>query len=98
MMSRMIGEDLTKVTMESFFESIHTLHHTDLRESIEALRLPVMGMYGRKDIIVHPNQAKVLKTHVPHSRIDWYKNAGHFIMLDSPERFHTSVVDFLNNG
>jgi pimeloyl-ACP methyl ester carboxylesterase len=97
-MSRMIGQDLTKVTMESFFESIGTLRETDLRTGIEALQMPVMGMYGRKDIIVNPNQAKLLKQHIPHSRIDWYKDAGHFIMLDSPERFHTSVVDFLNNG
>ena len=97
-MSRMIGQDLTKVTMESYFESIGTLRETDLRSGIESLQMPVMGMYGRKDIIVNPNQAKLLKQHVPHSRVDWYKDAGHFIMLDSPERFHTSVVDFLNNG
>jgi pimeloyl-ACP methyl ester carboxylesterase len=30
--------------------------------------------------------------------VDWYDNAGHFIMLDQPERFHASVIDFLNNG
>lgn len=98
MMSRMIADDLNKVTVQSYFESIGTLRETDLREDIRNLKMPVMGMYGRKDIIVSPNQAKVLKQHVPHSRIDWYGNAGHFIMLDDPNRFHASVVDFLNNG
>jgi pimeloyl-ACP methyl ester carboxylesterase len=97
-MSQMIGKDLTKLTVNSFFESIGTLHKTDLREPIRTLQMPVMGMYGRKDIIVSPNQAKVLKKYVPHSQIDWYKNAGHFIMLDDPERFHRSVIDFLNGA
>jgi pimeloyl-ACP methyl ester carboxylesterase len=97
-MSRMVSEDLTKVTAQSFFESIGTLRDTDLRTNIESLQMPTMGMYGRKDIVVNPTQAKVLQRHVPHSRIDWYDNAGHFIMLDDPNRFHTSVVDFLNNG
>lgn len=97
-MSRMISDDLSKVTVQSYFESISTLRETDLRESVETLQMPVMGMYGRKDIIVNPNQAKVLQQHVPHSQIDWYKDAGHFIMLDSPDRFHTSVIEFLNGG
>lgn len=97
-MSRMVYEDVSKVTVQSFFESISTLRQTDLREEIQTLQMPVMGMYGKKDIIVNPNQSKVLKQYVPQSRIDWYTNAGHFIMLDQPERFHASVVDFLNNG
>lgn len=97
-MSRMIGDDMSKVTVNSFFQSIGTLYGTDLREDIGSLNMSVMGMYGRKDIIVNPNQAKVLKQYVPNSHIDWYHNAGHFIMLDDPDRFHHSVVDFLNNG
>lgn len=98
MMSKMIGDDLNNVTTRSYFESIGTLRQTDLREEIRGLQMPVMGMYGRKDIIVNPGQSKVLKQYVSHSKIDWYRNAGHFIMLDQPDRFHASVVDFLNNG
>lgn len=98
MMSRMIAEDMSKVTVNSFFQSIGTLHQTDLREDIQSLKMPVMGMYGKKDIVVHPQQSKVLQQNVPHANIDWYTDAGHFIMLDQPERFHHSVIDFLNNG
>jgi pimeloyl-ACP methyl ester carboxylesterase len=98
MMSRMISADINNVTVRSYFESIGTLGKTDLREDIRPLQMPVMGMYGKRDIVVSPGQAKALKAAVPHSKIDWYDDAGHFIMLDSPDRFHRSVVDFLNNG
>ena len=97
-MAEMMSSDLSKVTAKSFFQSIGTLGETDLSQQISTLKMPTMGMYGKKDIIVNPNQAKLLKAHVPHARIDWYEDAGHFIMLDQPERFHQSVVDFLNNG
>ncbi len=97
-MSRMISDDISKVTVNSFFQSIGTLHDTDLRADIANLSMPVMGMYGKKDIIVSPKQAHVLSEYVPQAKVDWYNDAGHFIMLDQPDRFHTSVIDFLNNG
>ncbi len=96
--SQMVSDDISKVTVNSFFQSIGTLRETDLREDIRSLKMPVMGMYGKKDIIVHPQQSKVLVEHVPQAHIDWYENAGHFIMLDQPDRFHSSVINFLNHG
>ncbi|MEM6527373.1 MAG: alpha/beta hydrolase [Chloroflexota bacterium] len=97
-MSAMISDDISRVTVNSFFQSIRTLRETDVREDIVNLQMPVMGMYGKKDIIVSPNQAQLLSDCIPHAKIDWYTDAGHFIMLDQPDRFHSSVIDFLNNG
>ena len=31
--------------------------------------MPVLGIYGKKDIIVNPGQAKVLKQYLPSSKI-----------------------------
>jgi len=94
----MLTEDVAKLTIAPFIESITTLRQTDLRSRIGELRMPVLGVYGKKDIIVHPNQNKVLKDSLPHSKIAWFENSGHFPMMDEPERFHTTVRDFLNNG
>lgn len=55
-----------------------------------------MGMYGPKDRIVHPNQAKLLKEELPAAEIAWFENAGHFVMLDEPEKFHKTLREFLN--
>lgn len=96
-MEKMVTSDLSKVSVKPFFQSIATLGATDLRQQVEGLTLPVMGIYGPKDIIVSPNQAKVLKKHIPHARVEWFENSGHFPMMDEPERFHTVLVDFLNN-
>jgi pimeloyl-ACP methyl ester carboxylesterase len=94
----MLTEDVAKLTIAPFIESITTLRQTDLRSRIGEIRMPVMGVYGKNDIIVHPNQNKVLKDSLPHSKIAWFENSGHFPMMDEPERFHTTVRDFLNNG
>ncbi len=96
--SRMIVEDFSKVSTNSFFESIGTLRDTDLRPRMGELKMPTLGIYGRKDIIVNPKQRIVLQQGVPHARVHHFQNSGHFPMMDEPEAFHEAVRDFLHNG
>jgi pimeloyl-ACP methyl ester carboxylesterase len=55
-----------------------------------------MGIYGKRDIIVNPNQRLILKQGVPQAEISWYEDAGHFPMLDAPERFIENLRTFLH--
>ena len=75
--------------------SIASLRNTDLTPNLSQINVPVLGMYGKKDIIVNPKQWKLMKTHLPNSHIEWFKNAGHFIMLDEQEKFIRSLREFL---
>jgi pimeloyl-ACP methyl ester carboxylesterase len=97
-MSKMLIDDVSKITVDSFFKSIGTLRETDLRTQLEEVSMSVLGIYGKHDVIVSPKQSKVLKQHVPHSQIAWFDGAGHFPMMDEPERFHSTLIDFLKNG
>ena len=94
----MVKADASKVSAESFFESIGTLRDTDLRPDLTDVHLPILGIYGKRDIIVSPKQSKVLLQHAPTSREAWFEKSGHFPMMDEPQRFYTTVRDFLNNG
>ncbi len=93
---RMVKEDASKVSAESFFESIGTLRDTDLREQIRQLQIPVLGMYGKTDIIVSPKQSKVLLEYAPNSQEEWFDKAGHFPMIDDPQHFHDTLRKFLH--
>jgi pimeloyl-ACP methyl ester carboxylesterase len=94
----MITTDVSKITVDSFFQSIGTLRQTDLRSQIGGIKVPVLGVYGKKDIVVNPNQHKLLKQYLPSSKIAWFEGSGHFPMMDEPEHFHETVRDFLYNG
>jgi pimeloyl-ACP methyl ester carboxylesterase len=56
-----------------------------------------MGMYGDRDIIVHPDQWQPLQSGITTARIERYPNAGHFIMLDEPQSFMQTLKDFLDD-
>jgi pimeloyl-ACP methyl ester carboxylesterase len=92
----MISSDLSRTTLESFLLSIASLRRTDLLPYLNAINIPVLGMYGERDVIVNPNQWKPIQENIPHARVERFKKAGHFIMLDEPNRFLTTLKNFLS--
>jgi pimeloyl-ACP methyl ester carboxylesterase len=93
----MMNRDLSRTTLESFLMSIASLRKTDLRSELPKISIPVMGMYGDKDIVVNPQQWKPLKEGIPSARIERFPKAGHFIMLDEPPAFMETLRDFLDS-
>jgi pimeloyl-ACP methyl ester carboxylesterase len=93
----MMDRDLSKTTLESFLYSIASLRRTDLRPRLNEVKIPAMGMYGDKDIVVHPGQWKDMVAGIPHARIERYHDAGHFIMLDDPQKFTEKLKNFLDD-
>ena len=91
----MMNRDLSKTTLESFLTSISTLRQTDLRPHLDKVKMPAMGMYGKKDVIVDPNQWQLMQTHIPNVRIERFDDAGHFIMLDQPNQFMELLRHFI---
>ena len=94
----MIERDLSRTTAESFFSSIGSLRRTDLRPRLGDIRVPTLGMYGRRDVIVHPRQYEPLRAGVPHARIEILPGSGHFPMLDEPDKYLAIVSNFLDDG
>jgi len=94
--AKMMDRDLSKTTLESFLFSIASLRRTDLRPVLPQIKIPAMGMYGDKDVVVHPAQWKPMLEGIPHARIERFHEAGHFIMLDEPEKFSEVLKNFLD--
>jgi len=93
---KMMDDDLTKTTLESFLLSIASLRRTDLRPMLEDIHIPTMGMFGDRDIIVDPEQWKPMLEGIKNTRIERFNSAGHFIMLDDQENFMTRLKEFLD--
>jgi len=91
----MIFRDVSRASAESFFRSIGDLWHTDLRPRIGEIHVPMLGIFGEHDNIVHPNQAQVLKKGVPHAHIQMMPHSRHFAMQDEPELFRQTLLGFL---
>lgn len=89
---------LSRLTLESFLLSIASLRHTNLTPRLPTIQVPVMGMYGLRDNIVNPNQWKSISDGVAQPYIERFKGAGHFVMLDEPDRFNQTLFEFLEQA
>ena len=91
----MIQADLSQTTLDSFLLSIKSLRYTDLREDLGTINVPLMGIYGKKDVIVNPNQHELVQEYARFPKVVYMEDAGHFAMLDNPEFFLKTLQDFL---
>jgi pimeloyl-ACP methyl ester carboxylesterase len=91
----MVSHDLSRTSLESFLNSISSLRRTDLSPILNQIQVPVMGMYGCRDVIVNPDQWKPLQAGIHHARIELFEESGHFPMLDEPEEFLAKLQNFL---
>lgn len=91
----MVARDLSRTTIDSFFSSIGSLRRTDLRPRLSEIKIPVMGIYGGRDVIVSPHEYKTLGAGLPHARLEVMPKSGHFPMLDEPEKYLALIRSFL---
>lgn len=92
----MMDRDLSRTTLESFLLSIASLRRTDLRPMLDQIKVPVMGMYGDRDVIVHPKQWQPMQKGIAHAHIERFPLAGHFPMLEEPQNFSERLKAFLD--
>jgi len=94
----MFAKDLSQTTLESFHTSIASLRATDLRPRLAEIRMPALGIYGRKDRIVDPKEGEVLVQGNPAAELKRLQRSGHFPMLDEPELFWETLLEFLGDA
>lgn len=94
----MMDRDLSKTTLESFLLSIASLRRTDLRPHLHQVCVPVLGMYGDKDRVVHPLQWQPLEQGARRAQIARFPTAGHFMMLENPIEFSQILKKFLDES
>lgn len=92
----MMDRDLSRTTLESFLLSIASLRRTDLRPLLGQIQVPAMGIYGDRDVIVHPSQWEPMKKGIGHAQIERFAAAGHFVMLEEPQNFAERLKAFLD--
>ncbi len=67
----------------------------DLRENLRQIEVPLLAVYGEKDNLVDPTQAKLLEDTVSNIRSITLTESRHFPMLDETSKFHRLLRDFL---
>lgn len=92
----MMDRDLSRTTLESFLRSIASLRRTDLSPMLSQVKIPTLGIYGDRDVIVSPLQWQPLQKGIPHAAVERFPMAGHFPMFEEPTAFSQKLKAFLD--
>jgi pimeloyl-ACP methyl ester carboxylesterase len=75
--------------------TVQTCAEMDLREDLRQIEVPLLAVYGEKDNLVDPAQAKLLEDTANNIRSISLPKSRHFPMLDEASKFHRLLRDFL---
>lgn len=64
------------------------------KERLRTIACPTLIIVGEKNRQTH-HQAKVMKSQIPHSELEYIKKAGHMVNIDAPEDFNKCVLRFI---
>lgn len=63
---------------------------------LDRIKAPTFIIWGEKDRVLHPDNAKVFKKYIADSRIQIFPNVGHLPMIEIPEISAFAVSQFID--
>jgi 3-oxoadipate enol-lactonase len=66
----------------------------DAWDRLPGLAAPTLVLHGTEDLVVDPENARLLAERIPRARLEWFQGCGHLLFWERPERFVSVVGEF----
>ena len=63
-------------------------------DDLDRLTMPTLIIVGEHDMIKE-KQTKEMAAHIPHCRVEVFRDGDHFVAAKQPSRFNRTVIEFL---
>lgn len=93
-----VVQDMARTAPGAVEQSLASLKGFSLSSLLPGLDIPILAVYGRKDGLVDPSQAKAFARSNPKVRGVVMPDSGHFPMLDDTSRFNRLLSDYLETS
>jgi pimeloyl-ACP methyl ester carboxylesterase len=67
----------------------------DALDRLPEIRARTLLLHGTQDLVVDHRNSELLAERIPGARLELFEGCGHLFMWEQPERFVSSVADFL---
>ena len=79
-------------------QALGELGPLDQRELLSGLSMPILSVVGSKDAVVDPDVCRSVAQFNEYVMVVECENSGHAPFIDEPEKYHRSVLEFLENN
>ena len=67
----------------------------DTWEDLVNIQNPTLVIVGKEDILIPPENSKILAERIPNARLRILERGGHQFLIEDPEAFNNAVLEFL---
>ena len=69
----------------------------DVSNRVREIQAPTLIIAGIRDNVVPPENARLLASEIPNSRLETLPDAGHLCIIEASQRFNASVIEFVES-
>jgi pimeloyl-ACP methyl ester carboxylesterase len=86
---------MAPITPDAFMRQLMAGSSWDSYARLPMIKAPTLVIAGRKDIMVPPENAKVLADRIPGAKLVYFEESGHMVPSHEPEEVLSTVLQFL---
>jgi len=89
-------EHLMRCRPEVLYGDFLACDRFDLLKRVKEIDLPTLILCGEEDELTPPSYSEFLHHQIQSSKLEMLPNAGHMVMMESPEGFNRKLRDFIS--
>ena len=90
--------DLMRCRPEVLYADFLACDRFDLMNEVEKIDLPTLVLCGDEDELTPVKYSQFLHSRIKHSKIEILPNAGHMVMMESPQIFNEKVGEYITSS
>ncbi len=79
----------------AFMRQVNAIMNFNAYDRLESINKPTLVVSGGKDILVPPENGKLIAEKIPNAKLVIFEDSGHGLITQERERFARLVIDFL---
>jgi pimeloyl-ACP methyl ester carboxylesterase len=83
------------IPVDSFGRQVGAIMNFDVCEKLGMIRKATLVMAGAQDILIPPENSKILAARIPGAKLHMFKNSAHAIFSEETEAVLKALLDFL---
>ena len=89
--------DLMQCRPEVLYGDFLACDRFDIMNEVEKIDLPTLVLCGDEDELTPVKYSQFLHRQIKHSKIEILSNAGHMVMMESPQAFNEKIGEFIGD-
>lgn len=92
------NDDVLKIptTAGSYSRQLGAIMKFRSFERLPTINTPTLVMHGKKDILIPPENGKILADRIPGGKLVFFENSAHLIFSQEPQAATKTLIDFLS--